>query len=508
MCGFFGIVSSREVVADCYDALLSLQHRGQDAAGILTYDEGYNQIRLEKGVGLVRDAFSPEALQRLHGHVGLAHTRYPTVGGGSRDDAQPFLCNAPFGIGVVHNGNLTNFHALREELFARSGRYIGSACDAEVLLNVLADELQDCRARVLEAEDVFAAVAGVFRRAQGAYSAAAMVAGQGLVAFRDPMGIRPIVMGTRHGPGGQPEFAFASESATLSLLGFGEIEDVQAGEAVWVDPGRRVYRRRLVEAVHHPCIFEWVYLARPDALLEGVSVYQARQRAGAHLARRWAEEGPPTDVIMPVPDSARSAAQEMAGILGIPYREGLVKNRYVGRTFIMPGRTDRRKSVRNKLNPIRLEFEGKRVLLVDDSIVRGNTSRELVRMARDAGASSVYLASCSPPLQHPCVYGIDMSRREEFIARSRSVAAIRDLIGADFLLYQDLPDLEATVRDGNPFLQQFCTACFTGQYPTGDVTPELFALWEVDRARACGGQPLLPFGSEAQSETPTLPTTS
>lgn len=481
MCGFFGIAATGEVAADIYDALLSIQHRGQDAAGILTYEESASRIHVERGEGLVRDALTSAQLSRLHGELGLGHTRYPTVGAGGVEDAQPVTAHSPFGIGLVHNGNITNYHELKRELFEEHSRYVASNCDAEVLLAVLAVELEARKVRALDADTVFDAVRGTFERARGSYSAVALIAGQGMVAFRDPAGIRPMVFGRRTSATGRVEYAFASESGTLSLLGFGEIEDVTPGEALWIDRERRLVRRRLVSNEHRPCIFEHIYFARPDAFIDGVSVYKARKRAGAALAEVWRSTGLEIDAIIPVPDSACTAAQELARVLEIPYREGLVKNRYIGRTFIMPGKTDRRRSVRRKLNPIPLEFEGKRVLLVDDSIVRGNTSRELIRMAREAGAAKVYMASYSPPLLHPCVYGVDMSTRSEFIARDHSVEEICAQIGADHLVYQTMEGLERAVCEGVPDAPRFCNACFTGDYPTDEISQEILAEWERDR---------------------------
>jgi amidophosphoribosyltransferase len=492
MCGFVGIISDHGVVGDIYDALLSIQHRGQDAAGMLTFDEVEGRIHLEKGEGLVRDAFKPVQLARLIGNVGLGHTRYPTVGSGGIEDAQPMLTGSPFGIGLVHNGNVTNYHSLKRELYEQHSRYISTECDAEVLLAVLACELENRRVRRLDAEDVFTAVTRTLTRAQGAYSAVAMIAGQGLLAFRDALGIKPMVMGQRRSASGETEYGFASESGTLSLIGFRNVREVEPGEAVWIDSSRRLHRRRLIEKQHRPCLFEWVYFARPDALIDGISVYRSRQRAGEELAKVWQETGIEADVVIPVPDSACTAAQEMARVLGLTYSEALVKNRYIGRTFIMPGRSDRRRSVRKKLNPIASEFAGKRVLLVDDSIVRGNTSKELIRMAREAGADKVYLASYSPPLVHPCVYGIDMSTRDEFIARDHSVDEICRIIGADYLIYQTIDGLERAVREEGAEELRFCNACFTGEYPTGDITAEVFAAWEADR-KPTQDQPLLPF---------------
>jgi amidophosphoribosyltransferase len=488
MCGIIGIVNNDQAVRELYDGLLALQHRGQDAAGIATYDEKFN---LKKGFGLVQDVFNEKNIARLQGPMGIGHVRYPTVGCGQGRDAQPFMTNIPYGIAMCHNGNLTNFAELREELARRDLRQINSDCDVEAILNVFADELVRARRdtdgdRPSPAE-IFAAVEGVFRRCRGSFSVLALVAGHGLVVFRDPFGIRPLVMGTRRDPKGDG-YAFASESVVLDLLGYGNREDLQPGEAVWVDHDRRIHRRRLAVRPHHPCIFEHIYFARPDSTIDDVSVYQTRVRLGEELAAAWKKTGKTADVIMPVPESARSAAVAMARALGVRYSEGLVKNRYIGRTFIMPGDQERQTGIRRKLNAIRAEFEGKRVLLVDDSIVRGNTSRKIVQMARDAGAAEVYFVSCSAPLLYPCIYGIDMQTRDEFIARGRDVEEVRRAIGADFLLYQDLEAMTRAARAGNPRLQHFCRACFTGEYPTGDVTAETLCSIERERLTAKTGR--------------------
>jgi amidophosphoribosyltransferase len=476
-----------KVAPEIYDGLLALQHRGQDAAGIVTYD---GQFHLRKGEGLVRDIFQDRHMSQLGGGWGIGHVRYPTAGSGGIEDAQPMLTPVPYGIAMAHNGNVTNYHALRRQIVDREKRFVNSCCDVEVLLHLFAGKLADLtRAKPFSPEAVFSAVAEVFGRAQGSYSVAGIIAGRGLFAFRDPFGIKPVVLGTRR-VDGEEHFCVASESVVLDLLDFRGTQNLNAGEAVFIDADRRLHRSQVVPGDHHPCIFELVYFARPDSFLDKINVYKTRLRLGEALGKRWlADKAPSVDVVIPVPDSARPAAMSMAQVLGVPYREGLVKNRYIGRTFIMAGQENRRKSVRHKLNTIRIEFEGKDVLIVDDSIVRGNTSPTIVRMAREAGARKVYLASYSPPLRHPCVYGIDMATRGEFIAREgRSIEEIRQLLGIDYLFYQTYEDLVRSAQEGNPEVSKFCTACFSGHYPTGDVTADILEAWERDRTLA--GTPL------------------
>jgi amidophosphoribosyltransferase len=466
---------------EIYDGLVSIQHRGQDAAGACTYN---GRFHLKRGMGLVREVFREDNLRRLRGNLGIGHVRYPTVGGGSVDDTQPFLVKSPFGISMCHNGNLTNFYELKRELTERDHFMVDSNCDLEAILQCFAHALAQTRVSRPTEEAVFEAVDAVFERCKGAYSVVGMISGFGLVAFRDPLGIKPIIMGERTEADGGKSFCVASESVLLDLLDFHHTSSLRAGEAVAIRFDGTVTRRQIRHDPHHPCLFEWVYFARPDSFLDKVSVYKSRLRMGEALAERWREIGIHVDVVMPVPESARDAALAMAQKLGVKYREGFVKNRYIGRTFIMPVDAQRRKSVRHKLNAIQLEFKDKDVLLVDDSIVRGNTSREIVQMAREAGARKVYFASCSPPLKHPCVYGIDMSTKNEFIARGRSSEQIAREIGADYVLYQELEDLEAAVREGNPELAQFCNACFSGLYPTGDVTQDVLDRIEGERLLA------------------------
>jgi amidophosphoribosyltransferase len=483
MCGILGVVATSPVNQLLYDGLMVLQHRGQDAAGIATGNG--NAFHMHKGSGLVRDVFRTRNMRALPGNMGIAHCRYPTAGSSSDSaESQPFYVNSPFGIVLAHNGNLTNTEQLQEEMFRQDLRHINTSSDSEVLLNVLAHELQECAKGVsLDLDTIFAAVAGVHRRCRGAYAIVALIAGYGLLAFRDPFGIRPLVIGVNETPDGD-EYLLASESVALDTLGFRVLRDVAPGEAVFVDMQRQMHTRQCAQnPVLSPCIFEYVYLARPDSVIDGVSVYETRLRMGEHLADRVAREIPVTeiDVVIPIPDSSRPSAMQLAQRLGRPYREGYVKNRYIGRTFIMPGQSTRKRSVRQKLNTVTQEFKGKRVLLVDDSIVRGTTSREIVDMARAAGALKVYFASAAPPVRYPNVYGIDMPTRGELIATGRSVDEIAREIGADALVYQDLEALKASVRDLKPVFDGFDCACFDGQYVTGDVTPEY--LDALERAR-------------------------
>ncbi|MBI3846057.1 MAG: amidophosphoribosyltransferase [Planctomycetes bacterium] len=478
MCGIIGILGEGPVVADLYEGLHAIQHRGQDAAGIAVFGD---KMRVKKGLGLVNDIFHEADLAPLVGNVGIAHVRYPTVGCGDVEDAQPFYTNSPFGISLAHNGNVTNFRELRAELASRDLRQVNSACDAEAILNVFASGLPTGDWRTEPSEQIFAAVGEVFRRVKGSYSVVAVIANVGLVGFRDPFGIKPLVLGERTLPSGRTDYCLASESVVLDMLEFPVRRNVKPGEAVWIDYDGLLRTKQVVEPNHHPCLFEFVYFARPDSVIDRISVSATRHRLGKSLADEWMKTGLSVDAVIPVPESARNAAMEMANALGVPYREGLVKNRYVGRTFIMPGQKQREQSIRRKLNPIRAEFEGKDVLLVDDSIVRGSTSRKIVQMARRSGARKVYFASCSPPLRYPCLYGIDMSTRGEFIARDRTVDAVCRLIEADHLIYLPLDALERAARADNPEMTHFCNACFSGSYPTGDVTNEMMDAIERER---------------------------
>ena len=486
MCGLIGVVARSPVNQLLYDGLQVLQHRGQDAAGIVTADG--DNFQMHKGSGLVRDVFRTRNMRYLSGNAGIAHCRYPTAGSASSfAEAQPMYVNSPFGIVLAHNGNLTNAEQLKHELFRQDLRHVNTNSDSEILLNVLAHELQDaCTDYKLDADAIFAAVAGVHRRIKGAYAVVAMIAGYGLLAFRDPYGIRPLVFGVSRTERG-PEYLVASESVALDAMGFEIVRDVAPGEAVFIDfDGEFHSRQCAAQAVHRPCIFEYVYLARPDSVIDGISVYETRLRMGASLAEKVKREHPhlDIDVVVPIPDSSRPSAMELSEGLGVSYREGFIKNRYIGRTFIMPGQEVRKKSVRQKLNAIAMEFKGKNVLLVDDSIVRGTTSREIVQMARDAGARKVFFASAAPPVRYPNVYGIDMPTSRELIAYGRSDAEIAREIGADRLIYQDLDALVEDCRSVNPAIEGFETSCFSGEYVTGDVTPEYLA--NIDALRNDG----------------------
>lgn len=480
MCGFIGIWRpSGSVFADIFDGLVAIQHRGQDSAGMVTYGQGFHVVR---GAGLVREIFSLPTAELLRGSVGVGHVRYPTTGGGGIENAQPFVLSHPFGLALAHNGNLTNYFELRERLEREGRRVISSTCDAEIILNVLAEEMIRRIPGEFDLDGFFEAVQATMSRLKGAYSVVGVVAGHGMFLFRDPFGIKPIMMGERVDSDGTA-YCAASESVVLDMLDFHKTSNVAAGEAIFVDQSGTVTRRQLADKPHRPCIFEYVYFARPDSFLDRISVHKTRMRSGQKLAEAWKKTGLVADVVIPIPESATTAAMAMARELGIKYREGFVKNRYIGRTFIMPNDRMRRSSIRAKLNPIQLEFEGKDVLLVDDSIVRGNTSKQIVSLARASGAKKVYFASYSPPLRHPCVYGIDMSTRLEFVAKNRTTEEVAEIIGADFVLYQTLEDLEEATREGNVDVKSFCNACFSGNYPTGDVTPEMLHAIEADRIR-------------------------
>ena len=465
MCGIVGIVGTTEVAAALYDGLTVLQHRGQDAAGIATA-EG-RRLLVHKGNGLVSEVFDEPAMRLLEGRVGIAHCRYPTAGSEGNDEAQPFYVNSPYGIALSHNGNLVNTDALRREVFEQDRRNVNTESDSEVLLNVFAHELDMQKA--LTPEAAVRAVEGVNRRAKGGYAVVTAVLGLGLVAFRDPHGIRPLVLGKRNSGAGD-EYAVASESVALDILGFERMRDVAPGEAVVVTARGELFTRQCAEpAEHAPCIFEFVYFARPDSMMDNVSVHKARMRMGVTLGEKILRLRPDhdIDVVIPIPDTSRDSAMEIASVLGLKYREGFVKNRYVGRTFIMPGQGERARSVRRKLNTIPLEFKDRVVLLVDDSIVRGTTSKQIVQMARDAGARKVYLASAAPPVRHPNVYGIDMPSAEELVAHGRSEEEVEKLLGVDWLVYQDLSDLEAAVAGPKQLISRFDSSCFNGEYVTG-----------------------------------------
>lgn len=497
MCGIIGIVGKNPVNQLLYDGLLVLQHRGQDAAGIVTCDG--NTFFMHKNNGLVKDVFQTRHMRNLTGNAGIAHVRYPTAGSSNAAEAQPFYVNSPFGIVLGHNGNLTNSEQLKSEMFRQDLRHINTNSDSEVLLNVLAHEIEKTsRNAVLNTDMVFDAVAAVHKRCKGAYGVVAMIANFGLLAFRDPNGIRPLVIGKSETDKGT-EYIVASESVALDVLGFQIVRDVEPGEAVFIDMEGNFYSRQCAEdAKLNPCIFEYVYLARPDSVIDGVSVYQTRLDMGKSLADKIKREWPDKqiDVVIPIPDTSRPSALQVGLALGLDYREGFIKNRYIGRTFIMPGQALRKKSVRQKLNPIGIEFKGKNVLLVDDSIVRGTTSQQIVQMARDAGANKVYFASAAPPVRFPNVYGIDMPSRDELLATGRSDEEICKEIGADALIYQDLDALIADVKFRNPKIKDFDCSCFDGKYVTGDITEAYLA--KIESARADGKKGQKPANSITQ----------
>lgn len=467
MCGIIGIVGKQPVTPAIYDALTILQHRGQDAAGIATL-EGH-QIHLYKGNGLVSDVFPPSELTKLKGVTGIGHVRYPTAGSDNLDEAQPFYVNSPYGIVLGHNGNLINAATQKKELFDSDRRHLNTESDSEVLLNVLAHELHRIGPAGMRPEDVFEAVDGLHQRCKGGYAVIAMISGKGVLGFRDPNGIRPAVLGYRDTDMGR-EYAIASESVALDVLDFTLMRDLKPGEAVFITLDGKLYTHESKHAKPAcPCIFEYVYFARPDSMLDDISVYKARLRMGQALARKILRDWPDhdIDVVIPVPDTSRTAALPLAYDLEVKYREGFIKNRYIGRTFIMPGQEQRKHSVRQKLNAIDLEFRNKNVLLVDDSIVRGTTSRQIIQMARDAGARKVYFASASPPVRYPNIYGIDMPAPSELIASGRNEKQIEAELGADRLIYQSLDDLIAACKEGNPGIKHFDTSCFSGEYVTG-----------------------------------------
>jgi amidophosphoribosyltransferase len=483
MCGIVGVISKSPVNQLIYDALLLLQHRGQDAAGIVTMQG--TKCFMHKARGMVRDVFRTRNMRALPGNVGLGQVRYPTAGNAySEEEAQPFYVNAPFGIVLVHNGNLTNAHALKAELVDKDRRHINTESDTEVLINILAHELANAAAGAQLTPDViFQAVGAVHKRIKGSYAVVALIAGHGLLAFRDPFGIRPLIYGTAETPDG-PSVIVASESVALEGTGHHIARDVQPGEALFIDLEGQVHARQCAEnPTLNPCMFEYVYLARPDSVIDGISVYQARLNMGETLAQRLISTMPPSDidVVIPIPESSRPSAMQLAQKIGKPYREGFVKNRYVGRTFIMPGQSVRKKSVRQKLNAIGVEFKGRNVLLVDDSIVRGTTSKEIVQMAREAGANKVYMASAAPPVKYPNVYGIDMPTPEELIASGRTQDEIREFIGADALIYQDVDAMKRVVGKLNGKVASFEASCFDGRYITGDVSVEDFSTMREQR---------------------------
>lgn len=483
MCGIIGIVGREAVNSRLYDGLTLLQHRGQDAAGIATTDAG--KLYMRKGSGLVRDVFQQRHMLRLSGSMGIAHVRYPTAGSSASAEAQPFYVNSPYGLLMGHNGNLTNADALSQELFESDLRHINTASDSEVLLNVFAHELQaQISSTNLSADEIFATVRQVHSRCRGGYAVVGMILGRGVFGFRDPLGIRPLILGERVTDAGK-EYCLASESVALRGLGFTIVRDIAPGEAIFIEPDGQVHMQQCASnPMHTPCIFEFVYFARPDSIIDDISVYKSRLRMGEKLAGKILRERPNNDidVVIPIPDTSRTAALELAFHLRVKYREGFIKNRYIGRTFIMPGQKMREKSVRQKLSAVDLEFSGKNVLLVDDSIVRGTTSGQIVQMAREAGAKKVYMASAAPPVMYPNVYGIDMPATSELIAANRSVTQIEEAIGADWLVYQDIEDLLDAVGFGNRNIRHYEASCFNGDYPTGDVDSAYLKCLEQRRA--------------------------
>lgn len=481
MCGIIGIVAKNNVNQDLYDGLTVLQHRGQDAAGIVTYDN--KRLRLRKDNGLVKDVFSSSDMMGLQGNMGIGHVRYPTAGSSSSAEAQPLYVNSPYGIALAHNGNLTNAHDLKKEIYEQDLRHLNTDSDSEVLLNIFAHEIQALHKLRINEEDVFNAINAVHRRCRGAYASVAMITGYGIVGFRDPNGIRPVVYGKRQSDKGM-EYCIASESVALDVLGFELIDDIKPGEAVVITIDGDVFKHQCSEHPNYsPCIFEHVYFARPDSIMDNISVYKARLRMGEKLAKKIKKIRPDhdIDVVIPIPDTSRSSALELANTLGVRYREGFMKNRYIGRTFIMPGQKQRKSSVKQKLNAMELEFKNRNVLLVDDSIVRGTTSSQIVKMARDAGAKKVYFASASPAVKYPNVYGIDMPSPTEFVAHDRDTDAIAEEIGVDWLIYQDLEDLIKSCGRGNKNISQFDCSVFDGKYITGDVNQKY--LDDIDKRR-------------------------
>ncbi|OUR81556.1 amidophosphoribosyltransferase [Cycloclasticus sp. 46_120_T64] len=482
MCGIAGVVAHQDVNQELYEALTVLQHRGQDAAGIVTC-EG-SKLHLRKANGLVRDVFRTSHMRDLKGNMGIGHVRYPTAGCSSSAEAQPFYVNSPFGITLAHNGNLTNAAELKRELFVEDQRHINTNSDSEILLNVFAHELQSLGKLKLNETDVFTAISAVHKRCEGAYAVVVMITGFGVVGFRDPNGIRPICYGIRESDQGN-EYMIASESVALDTMGFKLIRDIEPGEAVFIKKGGVIHTQQCAENPQlTPCIFEYVYLARPDSIIDNVSVYKTRLRMGEKLAEKIMRINPDhdIDVVIPIPDTSRTSALQLANVLDVKYREGFIKNRYIGRTFIMPGQQERKKSVRRKLNAIDLEFRGKNVLLVDDSIVRGTTSGQIIKLAREAGANKVYFASAAPPVRYPNVYGIDMPAVSELIANDRTEEEIQQAIGADWLVFQDLDDLFESVKNKKSPIEEFDAACFDQKYVTGTVSDEYLKAQGLNRS--------------------------
>ena len=483
MCGVVGVVSKSEVSPMIYDALTVLKHRGQDAAGIATCHQ--DKFHLRKQLGLVRDVFRDTHMVGLRGSMGIGHLRYPTAGSQDRELAQPMYVNSPYGISISHNGNLTNKDEISQILTDENLRFLSTDSDSEVLLNVFAHELQKQGTSSPTQKEIFKAVRATHKRIRGAYSVIFMINGVGIVGFRDPFGIRPLIFGSRENDLLGPDYMLASESTVLDTLGFNIISDVEPGEAVFVDKEGEMFREACIDnPIHTPCIFEYVYLARPDAVIDNISVHKSRMRMGEALAEKINKIKPDhdIDVVIPIPESSTTSALQLANTLGIKYTEGFVKNRYIGRTFIMPFQEKREKSVRQKLNPIEFEFKNKVVLLVDDSIVRGTTSRQIIEMARTAGAKKVYFASAAPPIRYQNVYGIDMAATTELIAHNRTEDEISELIGSDWLIYQDLEDLIESAKYGNPSIQQFECSVFDGKYITADIDRSYLQKLEETRS--------------------------
>jgi amidophosphoribosyltransferase len=469
MCGIVGIIGKDRAIDKIYPALIALQHRGQDAAGAVTFDQGF---QIKKGNGFVMNVFNPKNLERLKGNIGIGHVRYPTVGTGVVEDAQPFVITIPYGIALAHNGNLVNFFELKKDVTKNDFRYLDSNCDAEVILNILSIELAKMNLRNFESEGLFKAFARVYKKLIGSFAAVAIVANRGFFAFRDKNGIKPLVFGKD-----ENGYCFASESVALDLLGYKNFTDVKPGEVIFINKQGKFFRKQVARGSKASCIFEYVYFARPDSIIDNIGVYEARLRLGEELGKECLKHRIEPDVVIPVPDTARGSAQIVAEVIGVKYREGLIKNRYIQRTFIMPTQPERIEAVKLKLNPIRSEITGKKILLVDDSIVRGNTSREIIALLKNFGAKEIYCAVYSPPLRFPCVYGIDMQTRGEFVAHNKSTDEIKKSINADILIYQTIEGLIKGVGGGE---KGFCTACFTGSYPTEIPSPLLERI-EADR---------------------------
>ena len=471
MCGILGIIGKDNVIENLVTGLLTIQHRGQDAAGAITFS---NRFNLKKGRGLVQDIFNKKNMSRLQGNIALGHVRYPTMGSYEVSEAQPFYVNMPYGIALAHNGNIINYRELKRELEMRELRYINTKCDAELILNVLAAQLS--KLGKFSVDNLFKAVDKTFDSLEGSYSVISIIGEKGFLAFRDPHGFKPLIYGKRGN-----SYAFASESVTLDVLGYDVVDDINPGEIVFIDKSKNIHRRKLRKATHTPCIFEWIYFARPDSVIDGISVYDARFRLGKKLAEEIRSNNINPDIVIPIPDTSRAAALALAEEIDVSYREGLIKNRYIGRTFIMSTQTQRMNAIRKKLNPIKSVIKKKKVLLVDDSIVRGNTSKEIVALLKSSGASKVYFASYSPPLRYPCLYGIDMQMKEEFIAKEKPVSEIKKTIGCDELIYQTMEGLLDSLQvSSNKESRFFCTACFDGNYPT-KVDEKVFKEIEKDR---------------------------